>query len=52
MKKTKYPFKFVNGIPTKFERIVITEMNISVTDRDNVFEVQMTYQDGDNNISL
>lgn len=52
LSKSKYAFKFVNESPTKFERIIINDFDININDRENVFEVEMTYQDGDSNISL
>ena len=52
MQKSKYQFLYKTSGATRFERIVITEMSISVSDRNNTFEVSCTYQDGDNNISL
>lgn len=52
MSKTKYPFLFVNDNGTMFERIVITDMDISVSDRENTFEVELTYKTGDNNIAI
>ena len=51
LSKSKYPFLYIGKDNIKFERIVITEMNITVSDRDNVFEIELTYQDGDNNIN-
>lgn len=52
MSKSKYPFLFTEGGNSKFERIVITDMDISVSDRDNTFEVELTYKTGDNNITI
>ena len=52
MNKSKYAFLFVNENPTKFQKIVITDLDIEVTDRENTFEVEMTYQDSDANISI
>lgn len=51
LQKSKYQFLFKIGA-IKYERIIITEMDISVSDRTNTFEVSLTYQDGDNNIAL
>lgn len=36
----------------KFERIVITDMSIDLSDRENTFEIELTFQNGDNNISV
>lgn len=52
LSKTKYPFLYVDSHGIKFERIVITDMNISVSDRENTFEVELTYKNGDNNIAI
>lgn len=52
MQKSKYQFLYKTSGATRFERIIITEMRIEVTDRNNIFEVEMTYQEGDNNISI
>lgn len=52
MNKSKYAFLFVNGNPTKFQKIVITDLDIEVSDRENTFEIEMTYQDSDANISI
>jgi hypothetical protein len=51
LSKSKYPYLFsTNG--GKYERIVITDMSIDVSDRENTFEVELTYQNGDNNIAF
>lgn len=51
LSKSKYPYLFsTNG--GKYERIVITDMSIEVSDRENTFEVELTYQNGDNNIAF
>ena len=52
LNKTKYAFLFVNGNPTKFKKIVINELDIDISDRENTFEVELEYQDSDNNISI
>lgn len=52
MSKSKYPFLYVGENNIKFERIVITDMSIEISDRDNTFEIELTYQDGDNNIRI
>ena len=52
MKKSKYHFLYKAQGSTRFERIVVTEMNVDVNDRENTFEIQLTYQDGDNNLSI
>lgn len=52
MNKSKYAFLFVNDNPTKFQKIIITDLDIEISDRENTFEVEMTYQDSDNNISI
>lgn len=48
LSKSKYPFLYVGRNDIKFERIIITEMNITISDRQNTFEVELIYQDGDN----
>ena len=52
MNKSKWAFLFVNGNPTKFQKIIINDLDIEVSDRENTFEIEMTYQDSDNNISI
>lgn len=52
MQKSKYQFLYFVEGNTRFERIIINEMNISVSDRNNTFEVELTFQRGDNNIAL
>lgn len=52
MKKSKYHFLYKVQGRTRFERIVVNEMNVDVNDRENTFEIQLTYQDGDNNLSI
>ena len=52
MKKSKYHFLYKSQGSTRFERIVVNEMNVDVNDRENTFEIQLTYQDGDNNLSI
>ena len=52
MAKSKYAFLFVDGNPTKFQKIIITDFDIELSDRDNVYEIEMTYQDSDANISI
>ena len=50
LQKSKYQFLYrTDGV--RFERIIITEMNISVSDRNNTFEVELTFQSGDANIA-
>lgn len=48
--KSKYPFLWIGANDIKFERIVVTDMDIELSDRDNTFEIGLTYQNGDNNI--
>jgi hypothetical protein len=51
LSKSKYPFILAtNG--GKFERIVVTDMDIDISDRENTFEVELTYKNGDNSIKL
>ena len=51
LSKSKYAFLFsTNG--ARFERIVVTDMTIDLSDRENTFEIELTYQNGDNNIAL
>ena len=52
MNKSKYAFLFTNGDITKFKKIIITDLDIDVSDRENTFEIEMTYQDSDANISI
>ena len=52
LNKTKYAFLFVNENPTKFKKIVINELDIDISDRENTFEIELEYQDSDNNINL
>lgn len=49
LQKSKYAFLYKDK---RIERIVVTDMNISISDRNNTFEVELTYQDGDANIAL
>lgn len=49
LQKSKYAFLYKDK---RIERIIVTEMNISISDRNNTFEVELTYQDGDNNIAI
>lgn len=52
LSRSKYPFLFVNDENILFERIVITDMDVEVSDRENTFEIELTYQNGDANIKL
>ena len=52
MAKSKYPFLFINKDSILFERIVIKDMDIELSDRENTFEIELTYQNGDANIKL
>lgn len=52
LSKSKYPFLLLSANNSRIERIVITEMNIEVSDRDNTFEIELTYQNGDKNIAF
>lgn len=52
MAKSKYPFLFINKDGILFERIVIKDMDIELSDRENTFEIELTYQNGDANIKL
>lgn len=49
MAKSKYCFLLVDGV---IERIIIDDFDIELSDRENTFEVEMTYHDGDNQIAL
>lgn len=49
--KSKYAFIFGTG-NVKFKRIIIEDFDVEVSDRDNTFELELTYKDGDNNISI
>lgn len=50
--KSKYAFLFINEGSILYERIVITDFDIEVSDRENTFELELTYQRGDTNIRL
>lgn len=52
LSKSKYHFLYLSNNNSKFERIVVTDMSINVSDRENTFEIELTYQNGDNNIAL
>lgn len=53
LSKSKYAFLFdEDAYKSKLIRIIITEMDIDISDRENTFEVELIYQDGDNNISV
>lgn len=47
--KSKYCFTFDGNV---MERIIIDDFNIEVSDRNNTFEVELTYHSGDNKIAL
>lgn len=49
LNKSKYAFVLEGGT---IKKIIVTDFDISVSDRENSFEIQMTYQDSDNNIKL
>ena len=49
--KSKYAFIFGTG-NVKFNRIIIEDFDVKVSDRENTFELELTYKDGDNNISI
>lgn len=50
--KTKYAFLYNNNSAVNFTKIIITDVDINLSDRENTFEVEITYQDSDNNIIL
>lgn len=52
LSKSKYPFLYLGSSGSRFERIVITDMDISLSDRENTFEIEMTYKNGDNAFKL
>ena len=52
LSKSKYAFLFVNENGIRYERIIVKDMDIEISDRENTYEVELTYQDGDNNISI
>jgi hypothetical protein len=52
MSKSKYPFLYLGENGSRFERIIITDLDISLSDRENVFEVELTYKNGDNSIKI
>ena len=49
--KAKYVFLFTTS-GARFERIVVTDMTIDLSDRENTFEIELSYQSGDTNIAL
>ena len=52
MSKSKYPFLYDKNNSSKFERIVITDLDVDVSDRENTFEVELVYKNGDNSVKL
>lgn len=52
LSKSKYAFLYNPSDRSKFERIVVTDVDINISDRENVFEIELTYKNGDNNIKL
>ena len=51
LNKSKYAFVLEDN-PVTIKKIIITDFDIDLSDRENVFEVELTYQDSDNNINL
>lgn len=51
LNKSKYAFVLEHN-PVTIKKIIITDFDIDLSDRENVFEVELTYQDSDNNINL
>ena len=49
--KAKYVFLFTTS-GARFERIVVTDMTIDLSDRENTFEIELSYQNGDTNIAI
>ena len=49
--RSKYVFLFYTE-GTMFERVVVTDMTIDLSDRENTFEIELSYQNGDTNIAL
>lgn len=52
LSKSKYPFLYLGQTGSRFERIIVTDMDISLSDRENTFEIEMTYKNGDNAFKL
>ena len=52
LSKSKYAFLYNPSDRSKFERIIVTDVDINISDRENVFEIELTYKNGDNNIKL
>ena len=52
LSKSKYAFLYMPSNMSKFERIIVTDIDINISDRENVFEIELTYKNGDNGIKL
>lgn len=52
LSKSKYAFLYMPNNMSKFERIIVTDIDINISDRENVFEIELTYKNGDNGIKL
>lgn len=52
LQKSKYQFLFQNVEPTKFVKIIVDDVDIEVSDREDTYEITLTYHDGDNNVIL
>lgn len=52
LSKSKYAFLYNPSDRSKFERIIVTDVDINISDRENVFEIELVYKNGDNNIKL
>jgi hypothetical protein len=52
LSKSKYAFLYKPTDSSKFERIVVTDIDINISDRENVFEIELAYKDGDNSVKI
>ena len=52
LQKSKYQFLYFDELPTKFVKIIVDDMDIEVSDRENTYEIELTYRDGDNDVLL
>lgn len=52
LSKSKYAFLYKPTDHSKFERIVVTDIDINISDRENVFEIELVYKDGDNSVKI
>lgn len=50
LNKSKYAFVLEDN--DKIKKIIVTDFDIELSDRENVFELELTYQDSDNNLNV